>query len=150
MKAKRPVLKSEQVRLPKRISPPAQVKRPALDPGRCLATLRAAGLPQAREAHSTSRSLGRLGCSSSRPTAAVWFLWLQSINPFTAPASNLLRAEKGTHARLRTAIIWWSCNKPAFDSVHFDRSPFTRSRNAGKKKSLNEFTFGHFHWSFSE
>ena len=60
------------------------------------------------------------------------------INPFTAPACKL-SGLKSAHIHAWKWYIWWSCNKSTFNTVHFDRNPFTCSIEG--EKNPNDFTF---------
>ena len=66
----------------------------------------------------------------------------EALNPFTAPACKI-SGLKSAHMHARKQYLWWSYNKFAFNTVHFDRSPFRCSLDGGKK-SLNDFEFGTF------
>ena len=63
------------------------------------------------------------------------------VNPFTATACKISRL-KNPHIHASKQCICWSYNKSSFNTVHFDRSPFTCSSE--RQKSLKGLKYGTF------
>ena len=67
---------------------------------------------------------------------------MNRFNFFTAPACEI-SGLKSAHIHDCKQCVWWSSNKSTFNTVHFDRNPFTCSCEGGKK-ALMVLHFGTF------
>ena len=70
----------------------------------------------------------------------------ERVNPFTAPTCTF-SGLKGSHSiraseQYISVMVLWSYDESTFNTVHFDRNPFTCSCSVRGQKSLNDFKFG--------